>query len=73
MAASILSQLQNGRKYAITKDPLFYDQFLSAKELFNQAFSEVFFVADTVEKKDSLKRIEMAYRHYLSLMEEEIE
>ena len=73
MTASILSQLQNGRKYAVTKDPLFYEQFLSAKELFNQAFSEVFFMADTLEKKDSLKRVEMAYRRCLSLMEEEIE
>jgi len=73
MTASILSQLQNGRKYVITKDPLFYEQFLSAKEMFNQAFSEVFLRADTPEKKDSMKRIEMAYRHYLSLLEEEIE
>jgi two-component system sensor histidine kinase GlrK len=73
MTASVLSQLQNGRKYAVTKDPLFYDQFLSSKELFNRAFSEVFFMADTLEKKDSLKKIEMAYRHCLSLMEEEIE
>lgn len=73
MTSSILSQLQNGRKYVVTKDPLFYKQFLSAKELFNQAFSEVFFVADTQEKKDSLKRVETAYRRCLSLMEEEIE
>jgi two-component system sensor histidine kinase GlrK len=73
MTTSILSQLQNGRKYAVSKDPLFYEQFLSSKELFNQAFSEVFFVADTLEKKDSLKRIETAYRDFLSLIEEEIE
>jgi two-component system sensor histidine kinase GlrK len=73
MTASILSQLQNGRKYAVTKDPRFYEQFLSAKELFNQAFSEVFFIADTLEKKGALKRVEMAYRPCLSLMEEEIE
>jgi two-component system sensor histidine kinase GlrK len=73
MTASILSQLQNGRKYAVTKDPLFHEQFLSSKELFNRAFSEVFFMADSLEKKDSLKKIEIAYRHFLSLMEEEIE
>jgi two-component system sensor histidine kinase GlrK len=73
MTASILSQLQNGRKYVVTKDPLFYEQFLIAKELFNQAFSEVFLMADAPEKKDSMKRIEMAYRHYLSLLEEDIE
>jgi two-component system sensor histidine kinase GlrK len=73
MTASILSQLQNGRKYVVTKDPHFYEQFLSAKELFNQAFSEVFFVADTQGKKDSLKGVETAYRSCLSLMEEEIE
>lgn len=72
MTASILSQMQNGRKYVVAKDPLFYEQFLSSKEVFNQAFSEVFFVADTLEKKDSLKRIETSYRYFLSLMEEEI-
>ncbi len=73
LKASILSQLENGKKYAVSKDFQFYEQFLSARENFNQAFSEVFFIADTPEKKDSLKRIEASYRRFLSLIEEEIE
>jgi two-component system sensor histidine kinase GlrK len=73
LKASILSQLENGKKYAVSKDFHFYEQFLLAKENFNQAFSEVFFIADTPEKRDSLKRIEASYRRFLSLIEEEIE
>lgn len=69
---SILSQLRFERKYAITKDMLFYNQFLSAKEEFNQIFPEVLSMADTPQKKESLTKIETYYRRYLSLMEEEM-
>ena len=69
---SILSQLRFERKYAITKDMLFYNQFLSAKEEFNQFFLEVLFMADTPQKKESLRKIETYYRRYLSLTEEEM-
>ena len=71
--ASILAQLQYERKYIITKDATFYDRFLSAKEEFGHFFSEVLALADTSEKRESLRKMKTYFGRYLSLTEEEFE
>ena len=70
---SLLSQLRYEKKFVITKDALLYNQFLAAKEDFERLFSNVFSVADTPEKKDSLSRIKTYYGHFQLLTGREIE
>ncbi len=69
---SILSQLRYQKKHIITKDTTFYNQFLSAKQEFEKYFNDVFSIADTPQKKDSLSRIKTYYEHYQSLLDKEI-
>jgi len=70
---SLLSHLRYQKKFSITKDIIFYNQFLSEKAEFNKLLNEVLLVADTPDKKDSLNKIKMLYGRYQSLTEEEIE
>ena len=70
---SLLSQLRYERKFTITKDFMFYNQFLSEKAEFNKLLDEVSLIANTPEKKDSLGKVKAYYVHYQSLTEEEID
>ncbi len=69
---SILAQLRNDKKYFITKDATFFDQFLSEREEFKAYLGKVLSMADTSEKRESLEKIKMAYADYQSLMDREI-
>jgi len=73
LADSTLSQLRYEKKYALTRDILLYEQVLSAKADFNKFLSELFLIADTPKKKDSLTKIQTHYQHFESLIEKEIE
>ncbi len=70
---AILSQLRFKKKYLLNRDPLFFQQFLSARNDFDHLISLVSSVADTEEKKASLKRIADHYQHFQSLVGKEIE
>ncbi len=73
LADSILSQLRYEKKYVLTKDILLYEQFLSAKGDFAKFLSELFLIADTPEKKDSLYQAKIHYQRFQSLIDKEIE
>lgn len=70
---SILSQLRYQKKYILTRDPLLYDQFLSAKGDFNKFFSEALATADTQEKKEAFGRMKTHRERFESFAVKEIE
>jgi two-component system sensor histidine kinase GlrK len=72
MTDSFLSQLRFERKFILTKDPLIYSQYLSAKKDFTNYFSEILPLADTPEKSKSLSQIKITYSRFQSLAEEEM-
>jgi two-component system sensor histidine kinase GlrK len=73
LADSILSQLRYEKKYALTKDILLYEQFLSAKGDYTKFLSELLLIVDTPEKKESLRRAKTHYQRFQSLIDKEIE
>jgi two-component system sensor histidine kinase GlrK len=73
LADSILSQLRYEKKYALTKDILLYEQFLSAKGDYTKFLSELLLIVDTPEKKESLSRAKTHYQRFQSLIDKEIE
>jgi two-component system sensor histidine kinase GlrK len=70
---SLLSHLRYQKKFSITKDFIFYNQFLSEKAEFSKSLNEVLLIADTPDKKSSLDKIRTLYGRYQSLIEDEIE
>ncbi len=72
---SILSQLRYKKKYLLTRDPLFFQQYLSAQRDFDQLLSlvSVSASADTEEKKASLNRMTSHYQQFRTLIEKEME
>ena len=73
MADSIIFQLGYEKKFIITKDTMFRDQFLAAKSAFDQLLSEAISIADTLPKSDSLSRIKMHYDSYQALVAEDVQ
>ncbi len=69
---SILAQLRYDKKYIITKDTTFYNQFLLEKEEFRKYLAMAISTADTSEKKDLLERVKIAHADYQSLMDKEV-
>jgi two-component system, NtrC family, sensor histidine kinase GlrK len=70
---SILSQLEYEKKYIITKDPVFYNQFLTANKTFDRYYSEAFSISNTPPKKVSLEQVKSHYDRYQSFVREEFE
>ena len=73
LADSILSQMGHEKKYIITKDPNFRDQFLAAKNDFNKYLNESLNLADTQAKRQSLSLVRNYYDQYVSLIVAEVE
>ncbi len=72
LSDSILAQFRYDKKYFVTKDARFYDQFLSEKEACNRFLATVSAAADTPEKKGSLEKIKRAYADYHALVDKEV-
>jgi two-component system, NtrC family, sensor histidine kinase GlrK len=73
LADSMISQLGYEKKFIITKDVMFREEFLSAKNNFDGFLSEAISIADTTSKRTSLDLIKTHYEEYQSLIEEETE
>ena len=73
LSDSILSQLEYEKKYTITKDIVFYNQFLNAKKTFDRYFAEAVSISDTLSKNDSLKKVKAYYDQYQSIVREEFD
>jgi two-component system sensor histidine kinase GlrK len=69
---AILSQLRFKKKYLLTRDPLFFQQYQSAQENFDRFLSLVFTAADTDEKRASLNRMASHYQQFRTLVEKEM-
>lgn len=69
---SFLSQLRYEKKYVISKDRIFYRQFLSAKDEFNKYLAEALSLFHTPEIEGRLDRVKASYEHYHSLIDEEV-
>ena len=69
---SILSQSRFERKFTLTKDQAFYDQFLSGKEDFLKIFAKITALADTPFRKNGLDLLKNQFEEYQSLLDEEI-
>jgi two-component system, NtrC family, sensor histidine kinase GlrK len=72
LSDSIFSQLRNEKKYFITKDVTFYEQFLSASKEFDNRLAEVLLKADTAPQKKALEKIKTDHERYHALVDEEI-
>ncbi len=68
---SIISQLEYEKKYVITKDHVFYNQFLSARNKFDNYLIEAVSISEALPKNDSLKRVKAYYDQYQSIVQEE--
>jgi two-component system, NtrC family, sensor histidine kinase GlrK len=73
LADSILSQLGYEKKFIITRDKMFREQFLSSRSDFDGYLIEAISLADTLPKRDFLNRIKVHYDQYQSLVGEEVE
>ncbi len=67
----IFSQVRYEKKFIITKDEVFYSQFLQLKADFVQYLREMMFIADSDETRDILNTITESHQNYQSLFQEE--
>ncbi|OPY81781.1 MAG: Alkaline phosphatase synthesis sensor protein PhoR [Syntrophorhabdus sp. PtaU1.Bin153] len=73
LADSVLSELAHDKKYIITKDPMFFDQLVSAANEFSKHLAEAISIADTTAKAESLGRVRSHHEKYQTLVREEVE
>jgi len=70
---AILSQLRFKKKYLLTRDPRFFQQYLSAQEDFDKNLSLVSTFADTDEKRSTLNRMTAHYQQFRTLVDKEVQ
>ena len=68
----IFSQVRYERKFIISKDEVFYDQFLQLKGDFNRHLGEMMSIADSLQTRSILNNIKESYQNYQSLFQEEL-
>ena len=71
LADTILSQMGYEKKFIITKDPIFREQFLSSENDFNNYLNLALRIADTPEKASPLNQVKNSYAQYRSLVPED--
>ena len=70
LSDSILSQVEYEKKYTITKDIVFYNQFLNASKTFDKYIVEAVSISNTLSKNDSLEKVKTYYNQYQSIARE---
>lgn len=68
---TILSQMGYEKKFIITKDLVFRDQFLAADVDFNRQLSDALLIADSPDKLSALNQIKTTYNKYREIVLEE--
>jgi two-component system sensor histidine kinase GlrK len=68
---TLVAQQRFESEYVLSRDIVFYQRFLAVKEEFNEYLAEVRSIADTPQKKESLKRVKEDSERYQSLVQEE--
>jgi two-component system sensor histidine kinase GlrK len=69
----IYSQVRYEKKFIISKDEIFYNEFLRLKNDFDRTLEEMTPLADFSQSQLSLKNIKEFYQNYQSLMREEVD
>jgi two-component system sensor histidine kinase GlrK len=72
LADSLLSQLRYERKYVLMKDIALHGQFLEANNEFHKYLAEGHALADTAQKRDCFRNIDIHQAHYERLVNEEV-
>jgi two-component system, NtrC family, sensor histidine kinase GlrK len=70
---SILSQRRNEQKFLLTRDEVFYIQFLAAKADFDRLLTELSSLSPSPEKNEVYSRIVGYHRQYQSLVDTELD
>ena len=65
---NILSQMEYEKKFAITKDSIFYEQFLSSQSDFQNYLKDALYIANTKDKTTYLNQINNSYSLYNALL-----
>lgn len=73
LADTIISQMGYEKKFVITKDPIFHEQFLSSENDFNKYLNDALHIADTAEKNSTLNQVKDTYNLYRSLVLEDVQ
>ncbi|HVP76859.1 MAG TPA: ATP-binding protein [Thermodesulfobacteriota bacterium] len=68
----VFSQVRYERKYLISKDEVFYNQFLQLKADFDRSLGEMMSLADSPQTKRILTTIKGSYQNYQFLFLEEL-
>ena len=68
----VFSQVRYERKYLISKDEVFYNQFLQLKADFDRSLGEMMSIADSFQTKGMLTVIKESYKNYHFLFQEEL-
>jgi two-component system sensor histidine kinase GlrK len=69
---AILSQVRNERKFIISKDKAFYQQFLNFRNDFERYLEEVMSISEGSPTKHFLVAAKESYQHYQSLLRDEL-
>ena len=69
---AILSQIRYEKKYIITQDEAFYNQFLQLRSDCNQYLVEVMSIADAPQARGSLNHAKESYQNYQFLFDKEV-
>jgi len=72
LADAILSQVRNERKFIISKDKAFYNQFLKYKNDFERYLEEAMLISEASQAKHFLVTAKASYQHYQSLLRGEL-
>ncbi len=72
LADVVFSQVRYERKYLISKDEVFYKQFLQLKADFDRSLGEMMSVADSPQARTILTTIKDSYQNYQFLFQEEL-
>ena len=69
---AMLSQVRNERKFIISKDKAFYNQFLHFKNDFERYLEEALLISEASQVEHFLAKVKTSYQHYQSLLGEEL-
>jgi len=69
---AILSQVRNERKFIISKDKAFYNQFLHFKNDFERYLEEALLISEASQVNPFLVTVKTSYQHYQSLLGDEL-
>jgi signal transduction histidine kinase len=68
----IFSQVRYEKKFVISKDEMFYDQFLQLRNDFDRYLAEMMSIADSPRTRSLLNTINNSYQTYQTLFQEEL-